>query len=158
MLMIFARILPLPEVVNALFLPLIMLKRTSGYDSAILDTKSMILRDSDASDARNLYLAGTLKNRSRTVTVVPSGHPTAVFSSTSEASTTTLRPDFESAVLVMSSVLDTAQMLARASPRKPRVPMQSRSLTSLILLVAWRRNAVSTSDSSMPKPLSVTRI
>ena len=47
---------------------------------------------------------------------------------------------------------------ASASPRKPRVPMASRSYSLRILLVAWRRKAVSSSPAGMPQPSSVTRI
>ena len=36
--------------------------------------------------------------------------------------------------------------------------MASRSYSERILLVAWRRKAVSASLSAMPQPLSVTRI
>ena len=49
-------------------------------------------------------------------------------------------------------------MAASASPRKPRVPMASRSYSLRILLVAWRRKAVSASPAAMPQPSSVTRI
>ena len=48
-------------------------------------------------------------------------------------------------------------MAARASPRKPRVPMASRSYSVRSLLVAWRRKAVFSSEAGMPQPLSVTR-
>ena len=47
---------------------------------------------------------------------------------------------------------------ASASPLNPSVPILSRSVDSLILLVAWRINAVLTSSASIPLPLSVTRI
>ena len=69
-----------------------------------------------------------------------------------------LVPVLASAVLVISSVLETAAMLARASPLKPRVCMLSRSSASVILLVAWRLNAVVTSSALMPQPVSLTLI
>jgi hypothetical protein len=47
---------------------------------------------------------------------------------------------------------ETAEMAARASPRKPRVPMASRSYSVRSLLVAWRRKAVSASAAAMPQP------
>ena len=45
-----------------------------------------------------------------------------------------------------------------ASPRKPSVAMESRSLTSLSLLVAWRSKASRASSRSMPQPSSATRM
>ena len=44
---------------------------------------------------------------------------------------------------------ETAEMAARASPRKPRVPMASRSYSVRSLLVAWRRKAVSASAAAV---------
>ena len=58
---------------------------------------------------------------------------------------------------VITSIRDTAEMAARASPRKPRVPMASRSYSVRSLLVAWRRKAVFSSSAGMPQPSSVTR-
>ena len=52
----------------------------------------------------------------------------------------------------------TAEMAARASPRKPRVPIFPRSSSQRSLLVAWRKKAVGSSSGAMPQPLSVTRI
>ena len=62
-----------------------------------------------------------------------------------------------SAVRVSTSIRETAEIAARASPRKPRVPMASRSYSVRSLLVAWRRKAVFTSPAGMPLPSSVTR-
>jgi hypothetical protein len=45
-----------------------------------------------------------------------------------------------------------------ASPRNPSVAMESRSFTSLSLLVACRSKANSASSRNMPLPLSATRI
>ena len=53
---------------------------------------------------------------------------------------------------------ETAAMLGSASPRKPNVPTDSRSSSLASLLVANRSNAVATSSSAMPTPLSVTRM
>ena len=49
-------------------------------------------------------------------------------------------------------------MAASASPRKPRVPMASRSRSVEILEVAWRRKAVGAWSAGMPQPSSVTRM
>ena len=53
---------------------------------------------------------------------------------------------------------DTEQMAASASPRKPMVATVSRSCRSVILLVAWRRNATGSSSRGMPPPSSSTEI
>ena len=49
-------------------------------------------------------------------------------------------------------------MEGSASPRKPSVAIESRSLTSLSLLVAWRSKASRASSRSMPQPSSAMRI
>ena len=59
---------------------------------------------------------------------------------------------------LMISIWLTAAMAARASPRKPRVPMRLRSSAVRSLEVAWRRKAVGSSAGAMPQPLSVTRM
>ena len=51
----------------------------------------------------------------------------------------------------------TAEMAASASPRKPSVPIASRSSAVRSLLVAWRRKAVGSCCGAMPQPLSVMR-
>ena len=57
----------------------------------------------------------------------------------------------------MTCIRDTAEMAASASPRKPRVPMASRSYSVRSLLVAWRRKARGSWSAGMPLPSSVTR-
>src|SRR6516162_627457 len=49
-------------------------------------------------------------------------------------------------------------MEGSASPRKPRVAMDNRSLTSESLLVAWRSKARRASSRIIPLPLSPSRI
>ena len=102
--------------------------------------------------------AGVLKNRSRTIMVVPTGPPASSRLRTVPPSRVRAAPKSRSAVRVTTSTRDTAAMAARASPRNPRVPMASRSYSLRILLVAWRRKAVSSSPAGMPQPSSVTRI
>ena len=63
-----------------------------------------------------------------------------------------------SSVFVITSVLVTAAMLDKASPRNPRECMDARSSAVRILLVEWRKKAHLTSSASIPHPLSVTRI
>ena len=67
-------------------------------------------------------------------------------------------PDIAGILDTVSASLDTAAMAAKASPRKPRVPMASKSSARRSLDVACRKKAVSTSSGSMPLPLSVTRM
>ena len=106
----------------------------------------------------NFSLAGVLKNRSRTAMVVPLGQPASSWLTTTPASTVRDVPRSASSVRVSSSTRDTAEMAARASPRKPRVPMASRSYSVAILEVAWRKKAVAAWSAGMPQPSSVTRI
>lgn len=54
--------------------------------------------------------------------------------------------------------LDTDAMLGRASPRNPKELMCQRSSILVILLVAWRVTASSSSAAGMPAPLSLTRM
>ena len=68
-------------------------------------------------------------------------------------------PEIAPLVLVFTSTLpETLAMLARASPRKPRVDMPARSSARLILEVACFWKARGRSRGSMPQPSSVTRI
>ena len=46
----------------------------------------------------------------------------------------------------VTSIRLTAEIAAKASPRKPRVPIAARSSASRSLLVAWRRKAVFSSE------------
>ena len=67
-------------------------------------------------------------------------------------------PDSSPRTLVIISTRATEEMLARASPRKPREDRLDRSSASLILLVACRTKALAIWSLSIPQPLSVTRI
>ena len=99
-----------------------------------------------------------MKNRSRTTRVVPGGQPACSWERTCPPSKTRLVPRVAPWGQVNSSTRATAAMAARASPRKPKVPMASKSWAARSLLVAWRRKAVWHWPSGMPQPLSVTRI
>ena len=101
--------------------------------------------------------AGVLKNSSRTQTVVPSGHPAALTSPGTPPSRCSAAPAWASRRREKISSRDTAAIAARASPRKPSVPMADRSSARCSLLVAWRRKAVGSCSGAMPQPLSVTR-
>ncbi len=61
-------------------------------------------------------------------------------------------------VCVFKLTFETAAIDANASPRKPSEAIAYKSSSLFNLLVAWRRNAVFASSSSMPTPLSATRI
>ena len=133
-------------------------KEISGWDRAILSSTPATELPSAASFFRNFMRAGVLKNRSRTTMVVPAGQPASSKESSSPPPQRYLAPVWASWVRVSSSTWATAEMEANASPRKPRVPMASRSSCRRILLVACRRKAVGTSSGAMPQPLSVTRM
>ena len=90
--------------------------------------------------------------------VVPSGAPASSTESGTPPSRCSEAPAEAPLCRVRMSVRLTADMAARASPRKPNVPIFPRSSAERILLVAWRRNAVGSSAGAMPQPLSVTRM
>ena len=69
-----------------------------------------------------------------------------------------LIPASASLVFVTISALDTAAILASASPLKPREKTLSKSSAERILLVACLKNAVLTSSAGIPQPSSVIRI
>ena len=90
--------------------------------------------------------------------LVPSGAPVGRISCMSPASRDMYVPSIAPRSQVVSSMCDTLDMAASASPRKPSVPMASRPRSSASLLVAWRRKATPASSGDMPQPSSVTRI
>ena len=87
----------------------------------------------------------------------PGGIPVAASLTTFPPLRSTRRPRSAPAGRVTRDTRATAAMLGSASPRKPRVPTSSRSWALVILLVAWRWKASSTSSAGMPQPSSVTR-
>ena len=90
--------------------------------------------------------------------VVPSGHPASCTRPGTPPSRDREAPAWAPFCRVNTSMRLTAAMAARASPRKPRVPMAPRSAAVRSLLVAWRRKAVGRSPGAMPQPLSATRM
>ena len=101
--------------------------------------------------------AGTLKNRSRTSTVVPGGCASGAGSLSTPSSADTEVASGASPVLDTTFIRDTEAMLGSASPRKPSVRTDSRSSMRPILLVAWRASASGSSAAAMPAPSSRTR-
>lgn len=106
---------------------------------------------------RNFKRAGTFQNRSRTSMRVPTGLAAAL-------STGGLPPSILMAVAtsswarrVTSVKRDTEAMDGKASPRKPNVPMATRSSAVLTLLVACLNTARRASSGLMPLPSSTTR-
>ena len=87
---------------------------------------------------KNFFLTGVLKNKFRTIIVVPVGTPTSVHSTSLAPSITYLTPVSESAVLVINSTCETAAILDSASPLNPSVETYAKSLASVNLLVACR--------------------
>ena len=106
---------------------------------------------------KNFRLAGVFSKMFSTMMVVPSGQPASSVEITSPKRHTNTVPISSSGRLVKIRTELTAAMAASASPRKPSVPMASKSLPVFILLVAWRRMAFGTSSRAMPQPLSVMR-
>ena len=90
--------------------------------------------------------------------VVPWGAPAASTAAGSPPSRCSDAPSAPPGRQVTMSTRLTAEMAARASPRKPRVPIFPRSSSVRSLEVAWRKKAVGSSSGAMPQPLSVTRI
>ena len=129
----------------------------SGYASAYWLTTLAIWLFSVAVDFRNFSRAGTFRNKSRTVIVVPCGRACWICRTTKPSFKVNASPTVPSLVPVVISTCATAAILASASPRKPSVAMLSRSSTLVILLVAYRPNAVSTSSAAIPHPSSVMR-
>ena len=93
---------------------------------------------------------------SRSSTTVPLERAAGFTSLCRPPETAMLAPSSPSTRLVMVR-RPTAPSEGRASPRKPKEWMLSRSEPS-ILLVAWRDNASGKSGPEMPQPSSVTRI
>ena len=131
---------------------------TSGRASAARRTASPTCALSVAVDLRNLRRAGTLKNSSRTSTVVPGAHPQGRARGSPPPSTTSSTPSSRARTRVASVSRETDPTLGSASPRKPNVPMPRRSSTREILLVAWRSRARRASSPSIPSPSSTTRM
>ena len=115
---------------------------TSGWLRARWVTTPVTAVPSAESFFINFMRAGVLKNRSRTHIVVPSGQPVSVTSPGTPPSKWRDAPRSVPRSREKMSTRDTAAMAARASPRKPRVPMAARSSARRSLLVAWRRKAV----------------
>ena len=127
---------PVPLVENRIFPLLIILILISGYARAICAAKSITAELSALSDFINFSLAGVLKKRSLTIIVVPSGHPVGTCSFVSPPWITVLLPVWLSFVFVITSILETDEILAKASPRNPSVSIYPRSSALCILLVA----------------------
>ncbi len=121
-------------------------------------TRLVIWLLSVAADLRNFSLAGTSRNRCRTVTVVPPGAARTPRSVTAPSRRDTWVPEASPSVRVSSSTWATWAMLCSASPLNPSEVPVSRSARLRILLVAWGWKASSTSSAGMPVPLSDTRM
>ncbi len=93
-------------------------RRSSGRVSARVTSVSAMARHSDRALRRNLRLAGTLWNRSRTSTVVPRRRAAGSTDSTCPPAARTCVPS-PSPVAVSSNRRETEQMAGSASPRKP---------------------------------------
>ena len=107
---------------------------------------------------RNLRRAGTLKNRSRTSTLVPGGCEAGAGAPSAPSRASTLQACSAPLEREVSDSRDTEAMLGSASPRNPRVATRSRSdeRCDLAGRVPGEREAISC--GSMPMPSSRTRI
>src|SRR5688572_26556211 len=131
---------------------------TSGRASASCRSHSSMWPSSVRSARRNLRRAGTLKNRSRTSTVVPCGCALGSTAPTRPPSTSSVAPWSASRWRDESEKRLTEAIEGSASPRKPSVATPSRSSSEAILLVAWREIASGNSSAGMPAPSSRMRI
>ncbi len=118
---------------------------------------SAMARVSTAALFRNLARAGTLKNRFRTVTVVPRWRAQSSAPMIRPAETRTRVPTPPASAVSRVS-RDTDAMDGSASPRNPKVRTPRRSSSVAILLVACRSSARSASSRPIPWPSSETRI
>ena len=138
--------------------PLVSVKPTSGYPSAICVTSREICAASAWSDFRNFRRAGRLKNRSATSMLVPSGAPTS--------RTDDDRPGVD-AHLGAGRAAARARAQQEARHRRdarqrlaaePERPDRAEIVRLAILLVACRSIASRASSGSIPSPSSSTRI
>ena len=97
---------------------------------------SVMLFPSLDGDFKNFFLAGTLKNKSLTIIVVPSGIPASSNTHSLPPSTTYLVPIKSVLVFVRNSTLPTALMLDKASPLNPRLVTEIKSSKLFIFYVA----------------------
>ena len=120
----------------AILLLLINLKAILGLDKANFMIKSFILFASVVVVLRNFLRAGTLKNKSSTLIVVPILQPISSISSMRPPVNFMVVPKSSCGRRVIKLNLDTAAIDGKASPRKPKVSIDIKSSTCLILLVA----------------------
>ena len=133
-------------------------KSTSSRASDSSAISSWIRARSACAAFRKRRRAGTLKNRSRTSSRVPSGQPHGIGSVSWPPSQRNSQPSRAPLRRLWMRARDTAPIDASASPRNPRLPMWSRSATSDSLLVAWLANASGRSSGRKPSPSSAIRI
>ena len=136
----------------------VSVKCTSGWASATRENASVAWPISVCGVRRNFCRTGVLKNRLRTSTAVPTGHPAASTSPTLPPLTSSSAPASASAGRLRSVNRLTAEILASASPRNPSDPTRNKSSADAILLVAWLVTASGSCSATMPHPLSTTRI
>ena len=133
------------------------MKPTAGWASARRVTASLQWAHSVASVRRNLRRAGVLKNSSSMVTVVPAASAAGDTGWIVPPSTSMRHACGRPAARDASAKRETAAIDASASPRKPSVPIASRSAGDTILDVACLATASARSSRSMPPPSSATR-
>ena len=110
-------------------------------------------------ELKNFLRAGVLKKISLTVTRVPILPAVGCISlQLPSPSALNFHADDSPSDLLVISNRETELILAKASPRNPKVATDAKSAPVLILLVACRLTASNNSSLGIPKPLSVTEI
>ncbi len=107
---------------------------------------------------KNFLLAGSLKNKSRTLILVPAAAEQGWGGDLLPQSVSMMYASRESAVLLTISTLATEPILASASPLKPIVVIFSKSSGLLSLLVACGAKAAGKSSFLIPQPSSITEM
>ncbi len=107
---------------------------------------------------RNFLRAGVLKKSSWISTSVPYSMTTGFKLNFSPPRQWISQPVSWFRVRLLKATSDTAPIVYKASPRKPKDRIEKRSSKERILLVVCRRKIFSKSSGSMPVPLSLRRI
>ena len=134
------------------------MKETCGLARARPVTVSLMARVSGATDFKNFARTGALKNKLRTSIVVPRclGKSSAELMRPPSILTRVPAPSARSHVSSVTRATDAIE--GSASPRKPKVFTDTRSVATAILLVACRSKQRRASSLPMPTPSSLTRM
>ena len=129
---------------------------TSGRDKAARSKAVSQWPNSVASVFKNLRRAGVLKYKSLTSIMVPISRAAGSIGNSSMPLEPIRQACLVSVTRLLNCKRETDAILARASPRKPKLATLSKSSKQNILLVAWRVSAMLRLSWLIPTPLSVT--